>query len=98
MSDFITDILTRFPNCRITINGNPRPSRPKPREYDEKVTKSRGVLIRLQLRDGKGGQIGSSCVRNGRPVWQWVRESDLDEYHRQGLKWARMMRRGKEQS
>lgn len=63
----ILDILTRFPNCRVTIRSGP--SRPKPCAGDIKVLKDGTRLVRRQ-------QIyqGMGLVRNGRPRMEWVRE------------------------
>ena len=68
----ITDILTAFPNCRVTISSGV--SCRKPRQGDRKHTKKHGWLIRRQQT-----YQGMSCVRNGRPVWEWVPESYLDK-------------------
>ncbi len=68
MSDSpLFDLLTRFPKCRVTIAS----SRPRPREGDRKLIKSRGGWhVRTQrITDGMGH------VRNGRPVYDWVKET-----------------------
>lgn len=68
----LTDLLTAFPNCRVTISsGAPRR---KPRQGDRKHTKKHGWLIRRQQT-----YQGMSCVRGNRPVWEWVREDSLEE-------------------
>ncbi len=66
----ILDLLTRYPNCKVTIRSGP--SRPKPYEGQLRVLARKGRLIRVQQR-----YQGSYCVRNGRPVWNWVGESSL---------------------
>lgn len=70
--DAIASILTAFPNCRVTISSGA--ARRKPRLGDRKFTKKHGWLIRRQQTYN-----GMSCVRNGRPIWEWARENSLDK-------------------
>lgn len=78
MSSTLADLLRTFPGCRVTIaSSRPRPR--KPREGDRKLTKHHGWLIRRQqVSRYPNGRIEGYCVRNGRPVYEWVRESSLD--------------------
>lgn len=66
MSDLITDLLTRFPNCRVHINSGPIRARPK--AGDVKIVRGKR-MVRRQVR-----YQGMYCVRNGRPVFEWVKE------------------------
>lgn len=69
----LTDLLTAFPNCRVTIaSSSPRR---KARAGDRRYTKRYGWQVREQcvVRYGNGQVIGHQ-VRNGRPVYEWVRE------------------------
>lgn len=69
----LTDILTTFPNCRVTISSCL--TRRKPRVGDRKLTKKHGWMIRRrQTYNGMG------CSRNGRPVYEWVAERHLDQF------------------
>lgn len=95
----LTELLTAFPNARVTLTSRSRPSRPKPREFDEKVTKSRGVLIRVRRRGyGAGNQFIGYQVRNGRPLYDWMPEASLNEDQRKELEWARKLRVRENQS
>ncbi len=72
--DPLLDILQRFPNCRVAISSGR--SRPKPREGDRRFFKTKGgwyVRRQVVARRGNGQAIGYQ-VRNGRPVFEWVRE------------------------
>ena len=69
----LTDLLAAYPACRVTISSGA--ARRKPRQGDRKHTKKHGWLIRRQQT-----YQGMSCVRNGRPVWEWVKESTLDQF------------------
>ncbi len=72
----LLDLLTRYPNCKVTIRSGP--SRPKPYEGQLRVLARKGRLIRVQQRaEARGAFKGYCCVRNGRPVWEWVPESSL---------------------
>ena len=69
----LTNLLTAFPNCRVTISrGAPRR---KPRVGDRKLTKRHGWMIRR-----RETYQGMDCSRNGRPAYEWVRESHLDQF------------------
>lgn len=70
MTDPILDLLQRFPNCRVTINSSTASRRPRPKEGDRRFFKTKGGWhVRRQQR-----REGCSVVRNGRPVFEWVRE------------------------
>ncbi len=71
----ITDLLTRYPNCKVTIRSGP--SRPKPYEGQLRVLARKGRLIRVRRKAHERGQFIGYQVRNGRPVWDWVSESSL---------------------
>lgn len=77
MSDTLTDLLTRFPNCRVTIASS-RPARKKPYEGQLKVLARKGRMIRVPRKAywGNGRVIGNQ-VRNGRPLYDWVPEASL---------------------
>ena len=64
--DPLTEILTRFPKCRVTIGS----SKPRPRDGDRRFFKTKGGWhVRRQVyRDGM------YHVRNGRPMFEWVKE------------------------
>ncbi len=63
--DLLTDLLIRFPNCKVTINS----SKPRKKAKEGDIKLKRGEkYIRQQVltRDGYH-------VRNGRPVFEWVK-------------------------
>ena len=72
--DALTDLLTAFPSCRVTISSGA--TRRKPRVGDRKFTKKHGWMIRQRQTYN-----GMSCVRDGRPLYEWVREKSLDTTH-----------------
>lgn len=72
----LTDILTQYPHCRVTISGS-RTNRRKPREGDRRFTKSRGWFIRRQRRHYWPDGRYSDCTRNGRPLSDWIAEDSL---------------------
>lgn len=71
MSDLITDLLTRFPTCRVTLNS--RPPRKKPQTGDTKIVRGQ-KMVRRQRRAYERGQFIGYCVRNSRPQYEWVKE------------------------
>lgn len=71
MTSPLIDLLTQFPKARVTIVSGP--TRKKPRYGDFKVTKA-GRFIRKQRT-----YQGMGCVRNGRPIYEWVHERHWDE-------------------
>ena len=66
----LASILTAFPNARVTISSGPY--RRKPRQGDRRYTKRWGWQIR---RDQTYN--GMQVTRRGRPVYEWVQESQL---------------------
>lgn len=76
----ITDILTQFPNCRVTISS--RPPRKKPQVGDVKILKSGQRLFRLQRPAYENGRLIGYQVRNGRYLYDWVKEQHLEESDR----------------
>jgi hypothetical protein len=61
-------------SCRVTIRAaRASETRRQPKEGDRLFIKSRGGWhVRKQAR-----HQGHRLVRNGRPVWEWVREDSL---------------------
>ncbi len=80
----LSEIAALFPNARISVTLSNRSTKPRrqPREGDRKYTKRRGWLIRLQQRSN-----GYCCVRNGRPLWEWVPESEIEPTLLNSLHW-----------
>lgn len=64
----LADLLERFPNCRVTISSGR--TRPRPKHGDRRFFKTKGGWHIRRQRTYQG----MSCVRNGRPVFEWVRE------------------------
>lgn len=74
MTGPLLDLLQRFPKCRVTVSSATR--RPRPTEGDRRFFKTKGgwhVRQQVMARYGNGQAIGYQ-VRNGRPVFEWVKE------------------------
>ena len=72
MNDPISTLLAAHPKCRVTISSGS--TRRRPQQGDRRFTKKYGWLIRRVQT-----HCGMTCVRRGRPIYEWARESELDQ-------------------
>ncbi len=79
LSSPLLDLLTRFPNATVTIRSSRKSPSPAPRAGDRRFIKSRGGwCVRLQeMAHNPDGSVIGGCVRNGKPVWEWVPEEGM---------------------
>ena len=79
MSDALSELLAKSPNCKstikapgLTIRYNPNPAKPRktPREGDVKFVRGKRFVRRQQRSQG------CYMVRRGKPVYEWVQEDE----------------------